>query len=72
MSVEQGKRLLTMLDSDDARGLAAKLALALEGASDHCTIVLKDDEAELVLDLLEPTDSLRPLFQTALTVMKSG
>lgn len=52
--------------------LLPRLQLALGESGDHITIVIKDDEAEGILDLLEPTNPVRSVVSKALVVMKQG
>jgi len=74
ISREDARLLLQLLqDCDWSRDLVTRLNLAMQsGESSVVTVVIKDDEAEGILDLLEPTNAIRPVIQKALTVMKQG
>ncbi len=73
----QGERLAALLAAvvDPEHRWASvreKLMLGLSDASAESTVtlVLKEDDADGMLDLLDPDDDMRPLLQTVLHTMR--
>jgi hypothetical protein len=81
LTLSQGERLAALLaaavESDEPRWVSVreKLMMGLSaapvaGAELTVTLVLKEDDADGMLDLLDPDDDIRPLLQTVLHTMR--
>ena len=75
MPLAEAHRFLALLqgaDNDAWASVATKLQLGIDAAapSTDVTVVIKEDEAEGFLDLLDAADSLRAAVQTCLNKMR--
>ena len=75
MPLAEAHRFLALLkgaENDAWTGVAAKLQLGIDGAapSAEVTLIIKEDEAEGFLDLLDAADALRAAVQTCLNKMR--
>jgi hypothetical protein len=77
MPLAEAHRFLALLqgsDNDAWASVATKLQLGIDAAaaapSTDVTVVIKEDEAEGFLDLLDAADALRAAVQTCLNKMR--
>lgn len=68
-------KLLQNADDEQWKNVLEKLRLGLaapaaQASEDFVTVVIKEEEADGFLDLLEPSDSIRPMVQHCLEKMR--